>query len=553
MNFLEAHRLASTFAGGPPLQFLLALSGGAEKLPVFIKAAGAKQGRSVQMRTLPFNTLGQTLVTEAVSGELEVFLLFPWDFVPEADWRSGVPASAIELTTLQNSAQEIASKISSRRMARLLYVPAPLPPIFSDPAKTAHLERWLVALVSAQGAEILPPDDFSLASYLSSGSPFAGTRLGDIAERVIARAIDKSTEPAKVLVTDLDNVLWGGVIGEDGVDGIRYTPEGVGFRHFLYQTLLVKLKREGTLLAAVSRNDRELASAPFRGGRMTIREEDFVVTVASYNAKSSQIREIARQLNLGLDSFVFVDDNPIELEEVSAALPEVRTLRFPATDDELPKFLEALSALFARPVQTLEDAARTEMYRRRLDGMVPDNAEGADLTEFLRSLDMSLVIHDRSNGERARAVQLINKTNQFNLNGRRVNQDEVDAILAAGGRLYGASLSDRTGSHGEILACLVDSRGTVRSLVMSCRVFQRRVEYAFMSWLAGEPTAPRTLEFASTPRNEPMRNFLQDEAFRSDDAGLVSVDIDAFRRAHAANLALFSLKEPERRAPTSTR
>jgi FkbH-like protein len=551
VNFLEAHRLASTFAGGPPLEFLLGLSGGAEKLPVFLKAAGAKRGRSVQVRTLPFNTLGQALVAEPVSGEIEVFLLFPWDFVPEADWRSGVPTSAMELTTLQSRAQEIARIISTRRMARLLYVPAALPPIFADVTTTAHLQRWLVALVSAHGAQFLAADDFSLASYLSNGSPFAGTRLGDIAERVIARAIDQSAEPAKVLVTDLDNVLWGGVIGEDGVDGIRYTPEGVGFRHFLYQTLLAKLKREGTLLAAVSRNDRELASAPFRNGGMTLREEDFVVTVASYNAKSSQIREIARQLNLGLDSFVFVDDNPIEIEEVSAALPEVRTLRFPATDDELPIFFETLSALFARPMLTAEDVGRTEMYRRRLDGMVPDAADGADLTEFLRSLDMSLVIHDRSNGDRARAVQLINKTNQFNLNGRRLNNEEVDAMLAAGGRLYGATLSDRTGSHGEILACLVDSGGTVRSLVMSCRVFQRRVEYAFMSWLAGEPNAPHALEFISTPRNEPMRNFLQDAAFRTADAGFVSVDMGAFQRAHGDKLDLFSMKRSNSVTATS--
>jgi FkbH-like protein len=342
------------------------------------------------------------------------------------------------------------------------------------------------------------------------------------------------------------------VIGEDGIDGIRYTPEGVGFRHFLYQTVLAKLKREGTLLAAVSRNDPDLAHAPFRSGHMTLRAEDLVIILASYNAKSSQIKEIARQLNLGLDSFVFVDDNPIEIEEVSSALPEVRTMKFPANDDGLPAFFERLSALFARPVLTTEDAERTEMYRRRLDGMVPDASEGADLTDFLRGLEMALIIHDRSQGGRTRAVQLINKTNQFNLNGRRVCDDDVAAMLAAGGRLYGATLNDRTGSHGEILACLIDAGGTVRSLVMSCRVFQRRLEYAFFSWLGGEENPPTTLEFGSTPRNEPMRRFLEDPVFRRHANGVIAVDLTEFRRTHVDDLALFALLPPSRSLPGST-
>jgi FkbH-like protein len=546
VNFLEAHRLVANFAGGPTLKFLFGVSGTSEKLTVFFSAAGAKRGRAVQVRTLPFNTLGQMLLAESAPGELEIFLLFPWDFVPEADWRSGVPSSALNLGGLQDRAHALARRIERRQEARLLYVPAPLPPLFSNPATTANLEIWLAALAGAIGADFIEPEIFSLGSYLSTGCPFAGARLGEVAERVVDRALGPSTEPAKVLITDLDNVLWAGVIGEDGIDGIRYTPEGVGFRHFLYQTVLAKLRREGTLLAAVSRNDAELAHAPFRNGHMTLREDDLVVIVASYNAKSSQIKEIARQLNLGLESFVFVDDNPIEIEEVSSALPEVRTLRFPPNDDGLPAFFERLSALFSRPALTMEDAQRTELYRRRLDGMVPDTSQGADLSAFLRGLDMSLAIHDRTRGDRTRAVQLINKTNQFNLNGRRVTEEEVGATLAAGGRLYGATLNDRTGSHGEVLACLIDADGTVRSLVMSCRVFQRRLEYAFFSWLAAQDSAPTSLEFASTPRNEPIRLFLEDSTFRRGADGMIAVDLTEFRNAHVDDLALFALMPPSR-------
>ena len=544
MNFLEAHRIAASFAGGPPLDFLLGVSGGTEKLRVFLAAAGAKLGRSVNVRTFPFNTLGQNVLAPSTDEGTEVFVLFPWDFVPELDWRSGLPASTLDFGALQQSAQTLANRLQNRA-ARILYVPAPIPPAFSDPASAGSLQIWLATLARGIGAAFLAPEVFSLASYLSNGNPFAGAQLGNVAERVVESALGTPSEPAKVLVTDLDNVMWHGVVGEDGVDGIRYSAEGTGYRHFLYQTFLAKLKREGALLAAVSRNDRELALAPFETGQMTLRVDDLVVVIASYNAKSAQIRNIAHQLNLGLDSFVFVDDNPIELEEVSQALPELKTLRFPGSDDELPAFFETLAGFFARATTTAEDTQRTELYRRRLEGMVPDAAEGGDLTAFLRGLEMSMIIHDRSQGDRARAVQLINKTNQFNLNGRRVTDEEVGAVLAAGGRLYGATLNDRTGSHGEVLACLIDERGVIRSLVMSCRIFQRRLEYAFLTWLANEQGLLASLDFALTARNEPIRHFLSDPAFASNGTdGLIQFDAEAFSTSHRNDLALFKVVPP---------
>jgi FkbH-like protein len=544
MNFLEAHRIVSGFAGGPELRFLFAISGTPDKLDLFLRAHGAKRGRSVVARTLPFNTLGQTLLAEPVKGESEVFVLFPWDFVPEADWRSGLPASALDAAALRERAQAVAERLARRADARVIYVDAALQPLFPDPAATSAFAGWLGMLAASLGAVTLPPETFSLGSYLSNGSPFASAQLGRIAGAIIERALPSSTEPRKVIVTDLDGVLWHGVIGEDGVDGVHHQPEGVGFRHFLYQTFLGKLKREGTLLAAVSRNDDELAHAPFKAGRMALREDDFVGIVASYNAKSSQIREIAKQLNLGLDSFVFIDDNPIEIEEVSAAIPGIAAIRFPATDDALPAFFDHVSALCARAVVTAEDADRTSMYRRRLEGMAPTTAEGAELTGFLRGLEMSMLIQQRTPADFARAVQLINKTNQFNLNGRRVTEDEVSSMLADGGRLFTATLNDRTGSHGEILACLVDAGGVIRSFVMSCRVFQRRAEHAFLTWLASRADAPRSVDFTTTPRNEPIRQFLADDAFGPAADGVVQMDIERFAKSHAGDLALFALTAP---------
>jgi FkbH-like protein len=520
------------------------MSGTAESFDLFLRAAAAKIGRITQVRTLPFNTLGQLLRQEASAGEAEVFLLFPWDFAPETDWRSGVPAGEIDKAELRARAEAVARLLSARRCARFLYVPASAPPVFADATSNVELSNHLLGLAACLGARILPATTFALGSYLANGCPVGGGSLGEVAEAIVQQVHTAAPEPCKVLVTDLDHSLWCGVVAEDGLDGIHFAPEGRGFRHFIYQSLLAKLERAGVLLAAVSRNDAAVGLEPLRSRRMLLREEDFVCVLCSYHAKSAQIRNIAEQLNLSLDSFVFVDDNPVELAEVSRALPQVHCLQFPSHDDGLVALFSELSRLFTRAVVTAEDHERSEMYRRRLAGMPPAELESGDVTEFLRALRMSLTLHDRSSGPRDRLVQLINKTNQFNLNGEQVSEEQVSAALRSGARLYGAALSDQHGSHGEILACLVSAEGTIRQFVMSCRVFQRRVEYAFLSWLCAQPSAPHALAFQPTPRNEPFRKFLNDPAFEMN-GSMVRLDAARFAAAHAEDLDLFALKGPE--------
>src|SRR5262249_34897809 len=139
----------------------------------------------------------------------------------------------------------------------------------------------LRARAEEAGAEILAAEVFSLASYFASGLPVGGRFLAEVASRVVAVACQPRLEPAKVLVTDLDNTLWRGVIAEDGPAGIAWGAEGAGFRHFVYQTYLRRLRAEGVLLAAVSRNSPEVALVPLREGRMVLREDDFVTVVAS--------------------------------------------------------------------------------------------------------------------------------------------------------------------------------------------------------------------------------------------------------------------------------
>jgi len=541
VKFLEAKKVVDAFTGGPLLPFVFALSGSAEAFALYLRAAAAVRGREAAIDTLPFNTLSQRLRTPLEPTTTEVVLLLPWDFAPEIDWRSGFPQNADE-QAIRESAELISGRLA-KRASRLIYLPAPVPPLFSDPNRNASLATWLQSVALGLGARMLPREAFSLAGYFSSGCPVGGGWIGAVAEIVVDEALAPVPAPKKVLVTDLDNVMWAGIVGEDGVDGIAFEPGGRGYAHFVYQGLLRRLRGEGTLLAAVSRNDAEIALAPFRSGRMILREEDFVALLASYHAKSAQISDLARRLNLSVDSFVFVDDNVVELAEVSLALPTVRCVPFPPQAEGIPPFLDEIAQLFARLEFTKEDQERTILYRRRLEGLVPTDLVGADIRGFLQDLGMTLTLHDRSNGDRTRAVQLINKTNQFNLNGNRVREEQVASVLEAGGRLYGATLSDRTGQHGEILACLVGSDRVITSFVMSCRVFQRRVEYAFMAWLAQQPDAPIGMAWSPTPRNEPFAQFLRElGAGHSSTAGLIPIEPGSVHLRFASELGLFSLE-----------
>jgi FkbH-like protein len=544
MNFLEAHAIVSEFSGGEALHFRLAMSGSATQFELYLKAFAAKAGRTAEVEFLPFNTLAQELLQKRGPTELEVFLLMPWDFAPETDWRSGLPSSSADMIGLQERAASTARQLAERQSAQFLYLPAPIPPLFSDPVQNTDLANLLSNLAVSFGARILSPQFFSLSSYLANGCPVGGRFLGVVAGAVIQSILSLPRESYKVLVTDLDQSLWCGVVAEDGLDGILFAQEGRGYKHFLYQSFLARLKDRGVLLAAVSRNDSHVALEPLRSRRMLLNDTDFVCTLCSYNAKSAQIREVSKGLNLGLESFVFVDDNPVELAEVSTQLPQVLCLAFPPHDDSLPEFFQELSRLFSKKVITSEDRERTELYRRRLEGLSPSDIQGADVTNFLRGLQMKLTVQVHNCLSLERAVQLINKTNQFNLNGRRVTADEVAAEITSGACLYGASLSDRSGSHGEILACLLSPDCIIEYFVMSCRVFQRRVEFAFLAWLSSQKHPPRGLEFLPTLRNEPFRNFLQDEAFRVSGGEMVHFNAAHFADAHAADLALFTLQGP---------
>lgn len=540
MTYLEAVKLVKGLQDGPSLPVLLAMSGTADQLLLFLNAHAAQQGVRIAPRMLQFGTMGQHLHSAQSDGDTEIYLLLPWDLAPECDWRSG--GGVVDADEAVEKAKAVCRKLAARKGAKFVYLPAPLPPVCRSRTEDRRLACELATQAAGLGAELLPAGLFSMNTYLASGCPVAGSGLSDVAQVLANTLLARPQGISKVLVTDADNTLWRGLVGEDGAEVVSAEPTGASFRHFIYQGLLLRLKAMGVLLAIVSRNDLDLLMAPLRLGRMSVKTEDFVSLRAGYGAKSEQIRALAAELNLGLDALVFVDDNPVELAEVKASAPGVVTLQFPVSDDEFPAFVSQLAGFFDRDTVTAEDAQRTEMYRRRMEAVPPSN-EG-DLHSFLAGLGMVLKVRERFADDCERARQLINKTNQFNLNGIRLEQSDIEAMLAAGGRLFTASLDDRTGSHGEILACLLDKDGVVQSLVLSCRVFQRRVEHVFLCWLLRRLDVPAlTMRFQTTERNEPLCRFLDESAFnKSTDSG-VQVDSAAFLAAHGDDVSLLSLHE----------
>lgn len=284
----------------------------------------------------------------------------------------------------------------------------------------------------------------------------------------------------KVLAVDLDNTLWGGVIAEEGLHGIELG-EGtaVGEAHAALQRYLLELKNRGVLLAACSKNEEPDALLPLQQHEGTVlTPRDFVAFHAGWGPKSDSLARIAAELGLGLDAFVFLDDNPAEREEVRRALPEVTVLE---VSDDPSDYVHAIEAgrHFEPAVVTTEDRRRSDLYASRCRERVLAEAS-RDLSEFLASLEMRAVVKPFAEADLDRITQLVNKTNQFNLTTRRMSRSEVEQLARDPGWIHrSVRLSDRFGHHG--LIAVVMGRVAEETLVfenwlMSCRVLKRGVE-----------------------------------------------------------------------------
>lgn len=322
-------------------------------------------------------------------------------------------------------------------------------------------------------------------------SPVAGPLYGDLAGRLLAAQQGRSF---KCLVLDLDNTLWGGVIGDDGLAGIHLGQgSGLGEAFVAFQRYARDLADRGIILAVCSKNDEKNALEPFeKHPEMVLKRADIACFTANWNDKASNLKLIAKQLNIGLDSLVFVDDNPFERNQVRGALPMVAVPEMPEDPSLYPACL-ASGGYFESVALTQDDLARSEQYQKNQE-REKAQASFTDMGKYLKSLAMELVWGPFDPMSLPRVTQLINKTNQFNLTTRRYSEEDTarfaDDPKAVTLR---CRLTDRFGDNGIIGIMIAleqkDGDWAVDTWLMSCRVLGRGVEQAMLDLLAQEVSA----------------------------------------------------------------
>jgi FkbH-like protein len=345
----------------------------------------------------------------------------------------------------------------------------------------------------------------------------------------LARLIGNRT-PKKAVITDLDDTLWRGLLGEEGAEGISWDLDHGSQGHAVYQRLLASLADSGVLIAVASKNDPKRVEQALARPDLILPAKVLFPIEAHWGAKSESVERILDRWNIGPESVVFVDDSPLDLAEVAAAFPEIQGLVFPAgNDDALAEFLGNLRDLFGKASVTAEDQLRRASLQK-----APERAArkpGATVDEVLSQADAEITLAwDRPD---PRTFELINKTNQFNLNGRRLDEAGWQARIADTRRfLLAASYRDKFGPLGKV-AVISGTRTpepVVDIWVMSCRAFSRRIEYQMLKSLFERLGAETLrLNLAFTDRNGPLRQFIAAISGREQD-GPVQIQRSAFLR-----------------------
>lgn len=292
--------------------------------------------------------------------------------------------------------------------------------------------------------------------------------------------------PLKVLAIDLDNTMWGGIFGEDGVHGLKCGDDFPGNAFKAMQNEFLRLKNQGMLLTIFSKNNPDAITAFADHSGMLLKADDFVAHRIDWNPKPQNIRELASELNVGLDSFIFLDDSPHEREAMRALCPEVYVPELPDDPAQRPGWLRTLAATW--PIRlTAEDAARSSMYLAEKKAKQLKST-AASFEDYLAGLEQKLHIEHASEATLSRVAQMHIRTNQFNLTTRRYDESDIKSMLEDPARheVVLASAADKFGDHGIVICATIERQGDtaeLKTLLMSCRVIGRQVETAFLGAL----------------------------------------------------------------------
>lgn len=359
-------------------------------------------------------------------------------------------------------------------------------------------------------------------------TPFTNTFLTVVAESWYAYVRAMTGAAKKCIVADLDNTLWGGVVGEVGPLGISLGPDYPGSAYQAVQRALLNLYGRGVILALNSKNNpADVAEVFARNQHMILKEDHFAAVRINWQDKATNIMEIADELNIGLDSMVFLDDDPVNRGLVRKMLPQVFVPELPENPEEYVPLIHRFD-LFNQFNLSHEDLQKSKMYADERKRIYVREA-ATSIEDYIKDLGIQIIPEINKTDFLPRIAQLTQKTNQFNLTTRRYTEKELENMIKAGDLICAAEVSDRFGSYGKTIMAIVKlKKGSVAELdtfLMSCRVMGRGVETAFLGYVAGVLAKKGVKRLAAcfipSPKNKPAENFLSSSGFK-----LVTVKAD---------------------------
>lgn len=341
--------------------------------------------------------------------------------------------------------------------------------------------------------------------------PYSKSTIESTAKLLLAYLKFISSAEKKVIVVDCDETLWNGIVGEDGVDKIQCDKNAKGIIHFHFQQFLKQKQQEGFLLCICSKNNEKDVAEAFSKRNMPLKYDDFLIKKVNWQPKVQNIQEIAEELSLGLESFIFIDDSSFEIESLNNFLPQVQTFLF---EKNYAKFLELTEDFaFKRKRLTAEDRKKMEQYHaEQTRKSLAETTKSFE--EYIRQLELQLDVSVNNLNEIERYAQMTEKTNQFNFNKEAFSVRDLEMFIQKGNLVFGLKVSDKFGDYGTVGLMIVEvmnSEAVLRNYLISCRALGRGIEDRFFEIVIENLTKRgltiKQIQFKETSKNKPAQEF----------------------------------------------
>jgi len=357
-----------------------------------------------------------------------------------------------------------------------------------------------------------------LRYYYSSKALYTIEFFKTYAEYIKPFIMSANGKSKKAIIFDCDNTLWKGILGEDGFDNIEMstkTKDGAIFSEI--QCIALSLNKQGILIGLCSKNNPGDVNQVIKSHPdMKLREEHITINKSNWSDKITNLRQIAKELNIGFDSIVFIDDSSFEVNLIREKLPEITVLQVPERLYYYPKMLRENIGLFYNLSFTVEDKNKTQIYRQQVKRESVKN-EFSNIEDYLASLELGMTIYEDDNSIIPRMSQMTQKTNQFNLTTKRYTEGDIrNFIMADDSKVFAFAISDKFGNSGVTGLCIIrfdnkNQTADIDTLLMSCRIIGRNIEYAFidylMNFLNNDKIESVTSRYIKTNKNEQVKKF----------------------------------------------